>query len=1007
MRKWMIITGGALFILIGIVILALLNLNTLINSNKEYLLTQVEQGLGRKVSVGEVEVNVWGGVGMRLKDFALADDPAFSSEPSLRAADLQVNMKFFPLLWRELEVKRLILHKPVISVILNKEGKLNFASLGQSGAEKKEESPPTQETAPSSTSELAFLVSLVNVDGGEVRYVDQKEGTELRIRRIDLKLTDLSVDQPISLQLAAAIFAEQQNFEIAGEMGPLGPALDVSNVPVKGEVKIESLDIETLRQALPQLKNTLQNMGPSRLQQATIAVSGSTAALTLSKVEIAAAILAERQNLEIKGRAGPLGPGFDTSDVPVEGEIEITALNIAALQKAFPQLKNSLPQGLDLSGPLQATVVASGRTTAINLSKIEIAAAVFAADKPNLKLTKGRFGPVGKNVQDASLSGDLEVSSVELARLRRFAPLAGSLPPDLSAEGPLSLDAHVEGTIDNLAVSGTLESTGSTISLGDRFRKPQGIPLRLSTDARVTKKAVALQKTKIQLHTLELTGSGEMGLGKVPSLRLTLDSNRAALAGWEKIIPSLPISDLSGNLEVHTRIQGEMGNGKLPKIDGSLNLASVNATLPSVSKPLSDLNAKVTFTGERAELTETAVHLGDSQIRLAAKVEKFSPLTLTYYLSAPELRLADLQAQPDGANGKNPEVLKEVKSEGRVGMNNGSLSYQGKLSSSQGMVSQMSYADLQAVFSLVNQVVTIESFKTQAFGGAVQANGRYDMQAASPRFTFASQVQNLDLAQVFNSEFITAPQVVQGRFNFDLQLNGSGKQWAEIQQTLQGQGRAEVVDGMLRDINIAEDVLSGVTGIPGLSMLISPRVRERYPKLFATGDTNFDQLGGLVTIGGGKVQTDDLVIAAADWRAQGKGWFSFDRTLDFRALLIMSQQLSDDIVEEVKQAKYIVNEQGRLEVPFALSGTLPGAKPKPDVEYVGELIKRAALRKGTEELQERVLDKFLPRRERPQVEDQPVEPEQQTEGESIEPEQPKKDLKDELLRKGLEGLFRR
>lgn len=1006
MRKWMMLVGAVLFILIGIVALALLNLNTLINRNKDYLLAQVEQGLGRKVTVGEVEVNLWGGVGMRLKNFALADDPAFSAEPSLRAADLQVNMKFFPLLWRELEVKRLILHAPVITVIQNKEGKLNFTSLGSSSTEKKEEKQ-AQSAAPSSTSELAFLVSLVNVDGGEVRYLDQKTGTELRIHKIDLKLTDLSVHQPVSLQLAAAIFAEQQNFKVQGQMGPLGPALDVSNVPIEGEVEIESLAIETLRQALPQLKNSLQNLGPSRLLQAKIAVSGSTAALMLSKVELTAAVLAERQNLEIKGQAGPLGPGFDASDMPVEGEVAITSLNIAALQRAFPQLKNSLPQGLDLSGPLQATVAVSGRTTALTLSQIEVAAAVFAADKPNLKLTKGRFGPVGKSVQEASLSGDIKLTSVELAKLRRFAPLAESLPPDLSVEGPLSLDAHVEGTTENLALTGTLESTASTISLGNRFHKPQGIPLRVSTDARVTKKTVSLQKTKIQLHTLELSGSGEVGLGNVPSLRLTLDSNRAALAGWEKIIPLLPISDLSGNLEVHARVQGAIGNGKIPKVDGSLSLAGVNATLPSVPKPLSDLNAKVTFTGDRAELTETVVRLGDSQVRLAAKVERFSPLALTYRLSVPELRLADLQAQADGSGGKSPEVLKEVKSEGRVGMENGSLSYQGKLSSSQGTVSQVAYTDLQTAISLANQVAAIESFKTQAFGGAVQANGRYDMREASPRFTFTSQVQNLDLTQVFNSEFVTAPQVIQGRFNFDLQLNGSGKQWVEIQQTLQGQGRAEVVDGMLRDVNIAEEVLSGVTGIPGLSMLISPRVRERYPKIFATGDTKFDQLSGSVTIGGGKIQTEDLVMAAADWKAQGKGWFSFDRTLDFRALLIMSQQLSDDIVEDVKQAKYIVNEQGRLEIPFALSGTLPGVKPKPDVAYVGQLIQRAALRKGTEEIQKRVLDKLLPRRERPPVDEEPGEPPQQAEGEPAEPEQPKKNLKEELLRKGLEGLLGR
>jgi hypothetical protein len=59
MRKWIII-GGVLFALCAIVVLALLNLNSLINRNKDYFLSQAEQALGRKVSVGDVGVTLWG-----------------------------------------------------------------------------------------------------------------------------------------------------------------------------------------------------------------------------------------------------------------------------------------------------------------------------------------------------------------------------------------------------------------------------------------------------------------------------------------------------------------------------------------------------------------------------------------------------------------------------------------------------------------------------------------------------------------------------------------------------------------------------------------------------------------------------------------------------------------------------------------------------------------------------------------------------------------------------------
>ena len=59
MRKW-IIVSAVLFVFCAIVVLALLNLNSLINRNKDYFLTQAEQALRRKVSVGDVGLTLWG-----------------------------------------------------------------------------------------------------------------------------------------------------------------------------------------------------------------------------------------------------------------------------------------------------------------------------------------------------------------------------------------------------------------------------------------------------------------------------------------------------------------------------------------------------------------------------------------------------------------------------------------------------------------------------------------------------------------------------------------------------------------------------------------------------------------------------------------------------------------------------------------------------------------------------------------------------------------------------------
>ena len=74
MRKW-IVAAAALLLLCIAALVAVLNLNSFIKHNKDYLVAKAEQALGRKVSVGDAEVTIFDGIGVRLMDVALSDDP--------------------------------------------------------------------------------------------------------------------------------------------------------------------------------------------------------------------------------------------------------------------------------------------------------------------------------------------------------------------------------------------------------------------------------------------------------------------------------------------------------------------------------------------------------------------------------------------------------------------------------------------------------------------------------------------------------------------------------------------------------------------------------------------------------------------------------------------------------------------------------------------------------------------------------------------------------------------
>jgi AsmA protein len=337
-------------------------------------------------------------------------------------------------------------------------------------------------------------------------------------------------------------------------------------------------------------------------------------------------------------------------------------------------------------------------------------------------------------------------------------------------------------------------------------------------------------------------------------------------------------------------------------------------------------------------------------------------------------------------------------------MENEQLVFSSAVSSGQGRLANVDYADLQTTLSIRNQVAKIESVSLHTLGGSVNALGQYDMGVAPPQFQVTSQISDIELGEVFRTQMTQALQYVRGRANFNLDLAGSGEDWEAMKPTLQGQGKFQVNQGALVDLNVADEALSNISGIPGLSNIASQNIRKKYPAIFGGKDTEFAELGSQFTFREGKILLDDVHLNAVDYAAQGDGWLDYDQQIDFHGQVILAQNLSKDIQDEVKVAKYISNTQGRVVIPFTLSGTLPEAKPLPDIATLTRQAQQGAVQKGIEAVQKKVLDKILPGTSLLGGEtDQASEEGAATDAEDESPPPKPEDL----LKEGLKGLFGR
>ena len=244
------------------------------------------------------------------------------------------------------------------------------------------------------------------------------------------------------------------------------------------------------------------------------------------------------------------------------------------------------------------------------------------------------------------------------------------------------------------------------------------------------------------------------------------------------------------------------------------------------------------------------------------------------------------------------------------------------------------------------------SFKNlsfQALGGTLRANGAWESRPdGSQRLTLEPTIEAMDLKALLSQKFPNFKDQIEGQLNVKARLWGESKNGAALQDSLQGEGTAQVRGGSLKNYNLVERVLTKITGLPGVPNLISSRMPTRYNTLFQRRDTLFETLGATFSVQQGRIYSEDLHLATPDYSISAEGWVGFDKTMKWNATLAMSPQFTRDLMQEHRNVRYMVDRQARLAVPFRLEGTLPYVQAKPDLQGLAETIQRGLLQRGVE-----------------------------------------------------------
>ncbi len=250
------VTFGVLLLLIaGLLTYGALNLNSLVRNNRQYLLDRASGSLGRDVAAQDIHIALGWGVTLEISGLQIADDPAFSQLPFLKAKQVSGKVELLPLLTGHVLITSLDLLNPEIRVLRDRTGRLNIATLGASRTASQAQPRAGHHGAPRIP--IDFLVQTFDIKNGEVTFQDGASNP-IHIGHVNLAISDMNPSRPFPVRLGLAAMGGKQNFSLSGTVGPLthNGTIQVLDVPVALNVIAGPIHLDRLRD-IPELKSRI------------------------------------------------------------------------------------------------------------------------------------------------------------------------------------------------------------------------------------------------------------------------------------------------------------------------------------------------------------------------------------------------------------------------------------------------------------------------------------------------------------------------------------------------------------------------------------------------------------------------------------------------------------------------------------------------------------------------------------------------------------------------------
>ena len=235
-RTLLIVLGSVLAFIVAVVLAIPLFLSA--DAFRNEIESTLSASLGRKVSLGKLDLSVWSG-SLVAQNSTVADDPAFSARPFFETSLVKIKIELLPLLIRhEIHITGFTIDSPHITLLRAANGTWNYSTLG-SAAHKPAIDKQSNTVVPNLT------VGHLTITNGQMTVnIEPAPGEPVTPRRtydqLDIDAKNFAFDKSFPFTVSARLPGDG-TVSVGGSAGPVNQH-DASLTPFNAHFEIKHLD---------------------------------------------------------------------------------------------------------------------------------------------------------------------------------------------------------------------------------------------------------------------------------------------------------------------------------------------------------------------------------------------------------------------------------------------------------------------------------------------------------------------------------------------------------------------------------------------------------------------------------------------------------------------------------------------------------------------------------------------------------------------------------------------